>query len=281
MIARLDKPVLQKLVAIIIVGSGIFLLAKEFVLGAILLIIAGAALFNGARHGQWFNFVCEPDDNDINPASKPTGTMNSESKYRDYADALYQSLQEDAFYITLEKSVADPVLGREAMLQYLEFSMQEAEKYGMLFEPVGDRYGLSIWTKPQSVELEARMKDEKKQFLLKQMGSASEACYQQMVSQMSQNVTGLTDDDAWYLSIVGIKPEFQNQGLGPGLITEVLQQSDRLGLQTYLETFSTRNMSFYRRLGYETLESFFEPTTQSEYWLMARNCPDKQVGNSV
>jgi ribosomal protein S18 acetylase RimI-like enzyme len=113
------------------------------------------------------------------------------------------------------------------------------------------------------------------------MGSNSENCYQQIVSQMSQNTNGLIEDDAWYLSIVGIKPEFQGRGLGPGLITEVLQQSDHLGLQTYLETFSTRNMSFYKRLGYQTLKSFFEPTTRSEYWLMARNCPDKQVENSV
>ena len=277
MIARIDKPVLQKLVAVVIVAAGIFLLAKEFVVAAILLLIAGAALFNGARYGQWFNFVCEPDDDGMKPASELTGTMNSESKYCDYAVALYQALQEDAFYITLEKSVGDPVLGRKAMLQYLEFSMQEAAKYGLLFEPAGHRYGVSIWTKPQSAELEARMKDEKKQFLLEQMGSASETCYQQIVSRMTLNADGLIDDDAWYLSIVGIKPEFQGQGLGPALITEVLQQSDRLQLQTYLETFSTRNMSFYKRLGYYTKTSFFEPTTQSEYWLMVRNSPDKQL----
>ena len=207
--------------------------------------------------------------------------MTPESKYRDYAIVLYQALQEDAFYITLEKSAGDPDLGREAMLQYLEFSMREAEKYGLLFEPVEHRYGVSIWTKPQSAGLQDRMKDEKKKFLLRQMGSDSENCYQEIVSQMSQNTNGLIEDDAWYLSIVGIKPEFQGRGLGPGLITEVLQQSDRLGLQTYLETFSTRNMSFYKRLGYQTLESFFEPTTRSEYWLMVRNCPDKQVENSV
>ncbi len=125
------------------------------------------------------------------------------------------------------------------------------------------------------------MKNEKKQFLLRQMGSASEACYQQIVAQMSQNTAGLVEDDAWYLSIVGIKPEHQGQGLGPGLITEVLQQSDRLQLQTYLETFSARNMPFYHRLGYATVRSFFEPTTQCEYWLMVRNCPDKSAEHST
>jgi hypothetical protein len=46
------------------------------------------------------------------------------------------------------------------MLQYLEFSMREAEKYGLLFEAVEHRYGISIWTKPQSAGLEARMNDE-------------------------------------------------------------------------------------------------------------------------
>ena len=203
--------------------------------------------------------------------------MKPVSEIRDYALALYHALQQDAFYVTLEKSVAKPLDGREAMLQYLEFSMREAQKYGLLFVPTGHRYGVSIWSKPQTAEIEAQMKNEKKQFLLQQMGDASEACYQQIVSQMSQNMARLVEDDAWYLSIVGIKPEHQGQGLGPGLITEVLQQSDRLQLQTYLETFSARNMPFYQRLGYHSVSSFFEPTTRSEYWLMVRNCPDQSM----
>ena len=197
--------------------------------------------------------------------------MKAESENRDYALALYQALQQDAFYITLEKSVGDAVTGREAMLQYLEFSMLEANKYGLLYEPKTHRHGVSIWIKPQSDEIEAKMKIEKQQFLLNQMGNASLACYQKMVSQMSKNADGLIDANAWYLSIVGIKPEYQGRGLGLGLVTDVLHQSDELQLQTYLETFSERNMSFYQRLGFYTVNSFFEPTAASQYWLMARD----------
>ena len=57
----MDRPMIQMLAAVTIVCLGIYLLVKEFIVAAMLLIIIGAALFNGAHHGQWFNFVCEKD----------------------------------------------------------------------------------------------------------------------------------------------------------------------------------------------------------------------------
>ena len=41
--------------------------------------------------------------------------------------------------------------------------------------------------------------------------------------------------------------------------------------QTRLDTFTDRNISFYKRLGYEIDECFHEPTTNPTYWLMIKN----------
>jgi GNAT superfamily N-acetyltransferase len=76
----------------------------------------------------------------------------------------------------------------------------------------------------------------------------------------NQEATGLVSPESWYLSIVGLKPSFQNKGLGAGLIEPILNKSDRQGIATYLETSTSGNMKFYERLGYNTIGSFHEPT---------------------
>ena len=196
--------------------------------------------------------------------------MNFNLKYRQYAKALHSALTEDAFYITMEASVGNGEPAREAMLRYLEFSMLEAEKSGELCIPPDHEYGVSIWSKPISHDMEVKKQQEKKLFLLGEMGSKSLETYNAIIDFMSAKAEPLIGDDFWYLSIIGILPKFQGQGLGPGLITNVLEKTDSLNVSTFLETFTPRNIPFYERLGYREVQSFDEPTTKATYWLMIR-----------
>ena len=88
---------------------------------------------------------------------------------------------------------------------------------------------------------------------------------------MSGKAVSLINEKSWYLSIIGILPEFQGQGLGVGLVESILDRTDQLNIPTYLETFTLRNITFYNRLGYEAVECFHEPTTSAKYWLMIRD----------
>ena len=201
--------------------------------------------------------------------------------YKPFAEALYLALQQDAFYVTLENSVANPKARKAAMIAYLAFSMQEAKRYGLLHLPEDEPFGVSVWNLPQTGDMEDAMKREKMQFLETEMGPASADCYRNIVSEMSQQTATTVDPKAWYLSIVGVRPEYQNQGRGVELIRPVLQQSDALGLQTYLETFGKRNQSFYQRLGYETVAEYAAPSTGSRYWVMVRDAVTSNTGDSA
>jgi GNAT superfamily N-acetyltransferase len=86
-----------------------------------------------------------------------------------------------------------------------------------------------------------------------------------MAERATPIVTG-----AWYLSIVGVSPLAQGQGLGQRLLAPTLAEADAAGAPCYLETFSSRNVAFYERLGFRTERTFLEPTTGSEYALMIR-----------
>ncbi len=199
--------------------------------------------------------------------------MSFTFKYRQYAKALHSALTEDAFYITMEASVENGESAKEAMLRYMEFSMLEAEKSGELCIP-DHEYGVSIWSKPMNHDLEAKKQQEKKLFLVNNMGSKSLETYNAIVDFMSAKAEPFIGEEFWYLSIIGILPEFQGQGLGPGLITNVLKKTDSLNVPTFLETFTPRNMTFYERLGYREVQSFDEPTTKATYWLMIREPSD-------
>jgi len=55
----------------------------------------------------------------------------------------------------------------------------------------------------------------------------------------------------WYLPWFGVDPLSQGMGLGGRLLTDCLEIVDTDRLPTYLETPNPRNISFYRRHGFE------------------------------
>ncbi|MCP4392265.1 MAG: hypothetical protein GY802_28490 [Gammaproteobacteria bacterium] len=55
---------IQMLVGVAIVASGIYLLIQDSLIAGILPVVAGGALFNGASYGTWFSFRSEHDDVD-------------------------------------------------------------------------------------------------------------------------------------------------------------------------------------------------------------------------
>ncbi len=64
--------------------------------------------------------------------------------YREHVQALYHTLGEDAFYITMEQSVSEEDEQYEALLRYLDYSMVEAHEYGLLHFPETQRQGSQV-----------------------------------------------------------------------------------------------------------------------------------------
>ncbi|QEM12086.1 GNAT family N-acetyltransferase [Mucilaginibacter rubeus] len=191
-------------------------------------------------------------------------------KYQDLASALYEALIPDPFYIELLRDITGSEQEKqEILMRYMDYSMTEAEKYGRLTIAGDVPYGAAIWSKPLDPVTENEKSLQKKDFIKTYMGETSLNAYQTIVSFMSEQLD-VTLQDAWYLSIAGIKPDYQGKGLGAGLLTEVLNETDKNGIPTYLETFTPRNIRFYERMGYKTTKEVAEPLTGYPYWIMVR-----------
>lgn len=193
-------------------------------------------------------------------------------KFQPQAEALYDALADDAYYIVMQDSVRGPAEQRRAaMLRYYDYSMQEADSYGLLHLPEDSTVGASIWSTPLAPPLSDRRNAEKESFLDRCMGSASLAAYRQITVSMAAMSRPSVPPESWYLSILGIAPAYQGRGLGAELVRPVLQQADRVGRPVFLETFSPRNITFYERLGFTVRAAVDEPVTASRYWVMVRD----------
>ena len=59
----------------------------------------------------------------------------------------------------------------------------------------------------------------------------------------------------WYLPLIGVDPMYQGKGHGDALMRYALERCDRDHLPAYLESTNPRNISLYKRHGFEALET--------------------------
>lgn len=57
----------------------------------------------------------------------------------------------------------------------------------------------------------------------------------------------------WYLPLIGVDPPHQGKGHGDALMRHAVERFDREKLAAYLESTNRRNISLYRRHGFEEL----------------------------
>jgi len=193
------------------------------------------------------------------------------------AMALYGALTKDPFYITLEQHAStDAATAREAMLRYMDYSMKEARTHGELHLLENQNHGASIWSKPVDTALGQQMSKAKKQFLQDHLGRKSLDTYCQIVNFMSDKSKEVVSKTYWYLSILGISPDFQGKGLGMDLVLPVIEKIDKVEAAAYLETFTPKNFGFYKRLGFYEAKTIHEPVTGADYTIMVRDARSSQ-----
>jgi ribosomal protein S18 acetylase RimI-like enzyme len=76
----------------------------------------------------------------------------------------------------------------------------------------------------------------------------------------------------WYLSVLGVDPAHQRQGVGSALLGHWLRQVDESGEPSYLETDREESVRFYQRAGFEVAEEL--KIFNVEIWCMRRPASD-------
>jgi ribosomal protein S18 acetylase RimI-like enzyme len=75
----------------------------------------------------------------------------------------------------------------------------------------------------------------------------------------------------WYLAFLGVDPDHQGAGIASQVLAPVLDRLDAEGLPAYLETAQPRNVSYYRRYGFEVAGEMPLPSSDLVFWGMRRD----------
>ncbi|MBY3246268.1 GNAT family N-acetyltransferase [Rhizobium laguerreae] len=184
------------------------------------------------------------------------------------ASILRRALQADPFYRAVTVDFDDREEARnEALQSYFEFAIEEAAR-------CDDRLDISpravaIWrTNPDPAVVEVSS-ERKYQKLLSVLGSAGRNNYEKMVRSLRDATPKLGQKD-WYLSILGVDPERQGEGLGRRVLQDGVLAADHAKKRRFLETFNERSVSFYAALGFSTVGQGIDTVTGSKFWVMAR-----------
>jgi ribosomal protein S18 acetylase RimI-like enzyme len=115
-----------------------------------------------------------------------------------------------------------------------------------------DMKGVAVWLKPGAEDLTPwqllRLGYWQMPFLFDYGGYRRVKNHLNVSEQMKNEIV---PDDHWYLSVLGVNPEFQGQGIGSKLLQPVLSKSDSGGHPCYLETSYESNLRFYALHGFE------------------------------
>jgi ribosomal protein S18 acetylase RimI-like enzyme len=75
----------------------------------------------------------------------------------------------------------------------------------------------------------------------------------------------------WYLTFLGVEPEAQGRGVAGQLLAPMIDRLDRERLPAFLETAQPRNVSYYRRYGFEVAGEMPLPSSDIVFWGMRRD----------
>ena len=184
--------------------------------------------------------------------------------------ALSLSLSSDPFYQAITVECRLPQQRQRVLESYFEYSLAEAQLTGHCVLANDPTLGAAAWLLPRTVEIEANESEAKDSFLQALLGPKGFKNYQGILSFMSPRAARHVEKNAWYLSIVGVHPSAQSKGLGQQLLLPTLGLAAEQQVPCYLETFTSRNLAFYARLGFQSAAEYLEPTTGARYTIMRR-----------
>jgi GNAT superfamily N-acetyltransferase len=185
--------------------------------------------------------------------------------------ALVDSLRYDPFYVAITEDFADSeARRRQALARYFDYSMSEGARMGRLVVWPDESVGAAVWLLPADAAVYDTEAKAKAEFLASALGATGGDAYRRINNFMRPRALAAVAESAWYLSIVGVAPSAQGQGIGRRLIEPTLAEADHAGVDCYLETFDRRNPGFYQRLGFSAVGSHSEPVTGATYTIMHR-----------
>jgi GNAT superfamily N-acetyltransferase len=125
---------------------------------------------------------------------------------------------------------------------------------------------VAVFTHPEGHELSEEAEARLEPFLKEALGDHAPA----VMEVFERFEAAVPPGPFYYLSFLGTSPDSRGQGIGMGLLAELVALADRDGQPTYLESTNPDNNVRYARLGFNAQSSFETPDGQHTVTTMWR-----------
>jgi GNAT superfamily N-acetyltransferase len=115
---------------------------------------------------------------------------------------------------------------------------------------------VAVFTRPGEQELSERAEARLEPFITETLGDHAPAALKTLERFEAAVPQGRP---FYYLSLLGTRTDSRGQGLGMGLLAELVAEADRDGQPTYLESTNPDNNPRYERLGFKAQSRFSTP----------------------
>ncbi len=152
--------------------------------------------------------------------------------------------------------IDDPVFGwlmtgrsdreRRLSLVFSAFAVGAQHKLAGQVLVTPERTAAAVWLPPGDWKTSARELVQQGPKLIRAFGPG----VVRALSLLTRVEKHHPDEPHWYLEAIGTVPEARGRGIGPTMLTPVLDRCDAERIPAYLESSNPRNIPFYERHGF-------------------------------
>lgn len=132
----------------------------------------------------------------------------------------------------------------------------------------GDGQGAALWSAPGSWTLPFSEMLRETPSAVKAFGGNT---LRAVRTQLQVESLHPKQPEHWYLGYLGTRSDSQGQGIGAAMLREVLDGADVNGVPAYLESSNERNLTLYRRHGFEVVDEIRALGVGPTIWRMWRD----------
>ncbi|PSB45790.1 GNAT family N-acetyltransferase [Cyanosarcina cf. burmensis CCALA 770] len=159
----------------------------------------------------------------------------------------------------------------KAIKCYAKAKLRYSLLYNQIYTTTNDLKGIAIWIPPGKFPLnDIRLLSLGLYALPFHLRLSRLAELPSLLSTIEQYHKQDLPAPHWYLSMLGVSPTYQRQGVGSLLLQPIIKQADNEGLPCYLETSTEGGVRLYQRHGFEIVRSESLLTGKLKLWTMKR-----------
>jgi ribosomal protein S18 acetylase RimI-like enzyme len=203
--------------------------------------------------------------------TEPTPVLLAESKVEQGAELLARAFQDAPdmkFFIGDETKMLD-----KSTIRFYKAVIIGGLLYGKVYTtPSMD--GIAVWASPETTNFSFGVLFRTGLLsALFSLGFRPMLRFINSSSYVQKLQHQVITEPRWVLIYLGIEPSQQGKGIGGILIQPILARADADGVPCYVESADERNLTFYKRHGFEIVNHGQVPNGGPQVWVMVRE-PD-------